>query len=179
MRRSGRKNYAKAIIEVGKEQNNVDSLVKNLETVEKKFSENKEIVGFLNDPQIDFEIKKTTIGKVFGESLNRPAVNFLYILIKNKNLDGLGDILDEARGLIREERNILEVTAVSSTPISEDIQGKIRNVLRQKVNKEITIKNQVDESLIGGLVLKIGDLVIDGSIHGKIQRLKYKIKQIS
>lgn len=178
MRKAVRKNYARALVEAGKEQNNIDTIVKEIESIQKKFYENIEISRFLNDPQINFSIKKETINKVFGELPKGAAINFIYLLIKNKNLNSLDEILDEIKEMIRKENNILEVTALSAIPISGQIKEKIKNVLMDKVNKEIKVNTEIDETLIGGLVIKIGDLIVDGSINGKIQRLKLKIKKL-
>ena len=87
--------------------------------------------------------------------------------------------IEELKNLRSREEGILDVTAISAMPISENVKDNIKKAVAEKTGKKPNIKIFIDKKIIGGLVLKINDLTIDGSINGRIERLKNKIKTLS
>jgi F-type H+-transporting ATPase subunit delta len=179
MKKINYKNFAKALYEIGRENNLVDNLIKDLEDVEEKLDDNIELRRFLSDQHVSADAKQQALEKVFADFISEKTYNFLHLLIKNRALDYLDQIIEEIKKAKHEKENIVEVVAISPEAIDAATQQRISRILSLKTDKKIIIKSLIDKSLIGGLVIKIGDTVIDGSIRGKINRLKSKIKQIS
>jgi len=176
--RINQKNYARALAEVGQEMGVSESLLQELGQVASTFKEAPPVASFLNDSHVEFGARQDALAKAFPR-LGNQAKNFIFVLMKNNRLDQLGNIIEETRRIIDENSNTLEVVAVSAAPVSDSVNKKIAVALENKTGRQIRVKNETDESLIGGLIIKINDLVIDASIRGKIQRLKNKIRQLN
>jgi len=105
------------------------------------------------------------------EEASRIIKNFVNVLKKNNDLSLGGKIVEEYQNCVRREKNISKVQITTSEKISSDII----NALTQKLEQPIEIEQKVDNSLIGGAVIRVGDVLIDGSVRNKLERLRKSI----
>jgi len=101
--------------------------------------------------------------------------NFVKILAKKGLLAKADKIMADYAGYYNQQQGILPVLAKTAQPLSESEKKEIISRLKKSTGKEIELENQVDKSLIGGLVLKIGDTLVDGSLNNQLLRLKQKL----
>ncbi len=102
------------------------------------------------------------------EEVNKRIENFVGVLKKNNDLSLSGKIISEYQDYCRRKKNIAKVQITTSTKISDDVI----NTLTGKLGQTVEIEQKVDESLIGGAMIRMGDILIDGSVRKKLERLK-------
>lgn len=173
-----KKNYAKGLVAAAEELGLGRQLIDEARQAGEKLLANSEVLKFLNDAQVEMPPKKEAIAKLFP-NISEPAKNFLIVLIAGRRLNDVDQIIKESIKIFNEKKNIIEAEAISPEPIDETTGQKIADTLEKKTGRKVKVKNRIDKSLIGGLVIKIGDTIIDSSIQGKIRRLKDKIKKLS
>lgn len=125
----------------------------------------------LESPDLPGNAKAFRLAEVCGEELDDRGKKFLQALADNDRLDLIPEIREQFEALRAEEEKSLDVEVVSAFELSAAQQTALQASLNRKFDKEITIETRVDASLIGGAVIRAGDIVIDGSIRGKLAKL--------
>ena len=116
--------------------------------------------------------------KVFANQLSTSTFNFLKILVDKSRVAAFPQIADEFKNLLNAARNIKEVTAITASPLSEDLKAALIEKLQAITGSEIVLNHLVDSSLIGGILIKIGNEQIDGSVKSRLEGLKQDISAI-
>lgn len=112
---------------------------------------------------------------VLGKKLNEQGQNMINVLADNRRLGFLPEIAEQYEVLRADQEKTIEAEIVSAFVVSDDQQKQIAEKLKAKLGREVTLTCSVDDSLIGGLVIKAGDMVIDGSAIGQIQKLSIEL----
>lgn len=170
------KHYAKALVELGIENQCYDALVSDLIDVDEKINGNLEFKKYLTDKHVTFAEKRKVLHDIFQDFIAEKTYNFLFLLIKDGRLLELSSILKEAAKTNLKRQELFEVIVESVVPLSAEQEKKIEIKMAQTLNQKLIIKNIINPEIIGGLKIYLGDTEIDGSIRGKILRLKKKIE---
>lgn len=170
--------YASALLEIGKEQELLDTFHEQLVGVVDQFKQHKKFEQLIISPQITTEEKKKVISEVFGKVLNPYLLNFIYLLIDKDREGYIEDIANTFNEMFYNEKNILSAEVISAVALREEQLSTIKNKLAAQFNKEIIINNQVDPSIIGGVIVYAGDQIIDGSVKSKLNQLKANLKEV-
>ncbi len=161
--------YAEALIGVGLKNNTLDLLQSELNQVDEVIDSNSELKKFLNSPVVDTAGKKAVIEKLFGKSLGANTLNFLRLLIDKNRIREISGIVNQYTVLADSIRECLNIKVITSAEIPKNQLNMIGEKFKKLYgSKDIKINHVVDESIIGGVIVKIGDKMIDGSIKGKI-----------
>lgn len=126
----------------------------------------------LESPDLEDSAKALRLGDLFRTELNDRSKRFLSVLAENKRLSLLPEIAAQFEERRAEEEQVLDVEVVAAYPLTPEQERKLADALGRKYGREINMSSRVDESLIGGAVIRAGDTVIDGSIQGKLEKLK-------
>lgn len=130
---------------------------------------------FLDNPATMIERKCEILNSVAVKSLTgtelKAAENFIVLLAENKRLMALSDISVQFEALRAEQEKTLQVHVVSYSPLSQEQQASLMKSLSHRLQRQITLDVNIDKSLLGGAVIRAGDLVIDGSVRGKLNKL--------
>jgi|SRR5690554_212751 len=174
------KKYSQAIFELAKDKNCLLELRDQLKQVIETLKEKPELKNTIFHPRVPDPDKKEVLNGVFGDSLSSILYNFLYLLLDKRRLNYLSFIYDYYTKLVYREEDILEVEVISAVSLVPELKGKLNKRLEKLFsNRQILIKEQTDSGIIGGLVIKIGDNVIDGSIRKDIDLMKDRIMRLS
>ena len=169
------KAYAQALLDLSKENNiDINQIVSELQLVNSYFDE--EFISFLNNPKISKDNKKEVFNKAFN-NLNKNVFAVLMVLIDNNKIVYLSEVINELLSLIDEVNNVVTVEVISISKLSEIEKLSITNYFIKKLNKKITLKEVIDEKLVGGLVIKYEGKIIDGSLFTKQESLKEYLKK--
>jgi len=106
-----------------------------------------------------------------GDLLNDAGKNLVHLLVRNGRLVALEDIAEQFENLRAGEEQTINAQVESALPVSEAHQQKIAQALEKKLGRKVTLKVSTDASLIGGAVIRAGDLVIDGSVKARLEKL--------
>lgn len=165
--------YAQAAFDVAREDGDVQQWMADLRSARDTFQD--QALGlYFKDPNVPTEEKQEALRKVFGNV--RPHVmNLLQILATKQRIHLLPAILEEFEELEREARGILEADVTVARPIDQTERGRIAERLGQVTGKQVEVHVQVDPAILGGVVVRIGDQLIDGSVAGRLQRLRQEM----
>jgi len=170
------KRYAYALFEAGLELNKLKEFKEDFSSVTLVFLKETGLRKVLLHPKVSRDEKKELLKNIFYGRISEEVLNFLYVLVDKRRENAIERINKEFLKLFNEHENIIEVTAVTSVLINDNIKNKLRITLENKLNKRVQLKNVVDRSIIGGVLLSIGNKVIDGTVKGKLKEMEKSIK---
>jgi len=174
------RNYAQALIEVVK--NNLskqDLFLQEIKVINELMSKDKGVKKFITNPGISKEEKKKFV-ETFRSNISTEVMNFLYLLIDKNRFSLLPEIQNEMNSFINKAKGIVIAEITSAYELDLSTVNKIVETLRRSVSttngtKDIKIEQKIDLSLLGGLKVRINDLVYDGSIKGRLENLKRRL----
>ncbi|RSK54245.1 F0F1 ATP synthase subunit delta [Bacillus canaveralius] len=169
------KRYALALFQLAKEQQLLDQMEQELRVVKEVFSNNQDLNSVLKSPKLPVEKKKEIIKEIFSTA-NTYVLNTLMILIDRHREDHVADVANYFIGLANDERGVAEAKVYSVRPLTEEEREAISSSFAEKVGKKsLQIENIVDSNLLGGIKLRIGNRIFDGSLKGKLERLERQL----
>jgi F-type H+-transporting ATPase subunit delta len=172
------KRYAKALLSLGQEDGNYIEYGKDLQEFGRFCSANREFIKVIANQIFSVEERKKVLEVVLEKSPFGDLVkNFLRLLLDKNRIGGIQGISDYYAKLTDEISNITRADIVTAKPLKKEARDKLSVVLAGLTSKEVKIKVKEDESLIGGLVVRIGDLVLDGSVKAQLRGLKESLKR--
>ncbi len=163
--------YAKAVLDLAIEAKATDAVEADMRTVVSTISENDELREMLASPIVKGADKKQTLSSVFT-GINGISEGLLSVLMENKRISLLEEVA--LKYIILNEKLKGEAVAMVTTavPLTADLEEDILMQVQKITGNKVTIENKVDEKIIGGFVLRIGDLQYDASIANKLNGLK-------
>ena len=170
--------YAKALFEVAIELKREDDFLMQLNGLDRVLKENPGLLKILKAPMVSKDEKKTLIDEIFANKISNESINFLKVLVDKKRFESFHQIVATYKELLNESRNIKEVTAVTAVALSEDMRTILSERLKKITGSNIVLHTVVDESLIGGVLLKIGNKQVDGTVKSRLEGLKDEISAI-
>ncbi|MEJ8778364.1 F0F1 ATP synthase subunit delta [Pseudogracilibacillus sp. ICA-222130] len=173
------KRYADALFQLASEKNNVENIQNALSTVKDVIQNNKEVVDFLNHPRIKQADKMKIIEEAFGK-FDKDVVNLIKLLVERHRISLVPAVIDHFAHFYNEENGIAAATVYSVRALTDAEKEQLESSFTTKLNKKsVSINNVVDPSLIGGMKIRVGNTIYDGSISNKLNRLKQNIVSAS
>ncbi|MDQ0226752.1 F0F1 ATP synthase subunit delta [Metabacillus niabensis] len=167
--------YALALFQLAKEQNTIEKTESELLVVKEVFSSNKELLNVLNHPKFSKEAKKSIVTEAF-QSLSQHVVNTLLILVDRHRTNLVTEVVDAFVQSANEARGTEDAIVYSVRPLTDVELSSISSSFAKKIGKvSLRLQNIVDKNLIGGVKLRIGNRIYDGSISGKLERIERQI----
>jgi F-type H+-transporting ATPase subunit delta len=170
--------YAKALIGAAEKTQKTDEVVEELgslvDDVLAKFPGFESIIG---SPRLSPEEKTAMIDRVFGTSASEELRTFLKVLCQHERLDCIREVSREARRIHNELRNKVEVEITTAHSLSDHERDEIIHNLQVKMSCEVDLTHRIDEEIIGGVVVRVGDTVVDGSVRNKLEQMKSQALQ--
>ncbi len=168
--------YAGALADVIVERREAEEVQKELLFWQTMIDENPELREVLSNPTVPYTQK----GKVLNALIERTKVrsttaNFLRVLLKNQRLTELREINERLSQVLDERAGVVAARVTTARAITEDTKRTIQEKLRGLSGKEVRVSFETDETLIGGLVTRIGSTVYDGSIRTQLELLASKL----
>ncbi|MFK2825608.1 F0F1 ATP synthase subunit delta [Bacillus sp. B190/17] len=169
------KRYALALFEIAKEQQQLQSIEEELRVVQTVFQENQKLLSLLQSPKLTIEEKKELLKSAFAAA-STYVINTLMVLTERHREGYIIDVAEAYIELANAERGIAEATVESVRPLTEAETVQISDQFAKKVGKQsLRITNIVDPQLLGGLKVRIGNRIFDGSLRGKLSRLEKQL----
>lgn len=168
--------YGDALFDVAVSKNCVDAFYEEAEAVLQAFTDNKDLGGLLNHPKIVKEDKISIIDNVFGKFVSKEMTGFLVTVVTKDRSRYIPDIFEYFLNRVKEYKKIGTAFVTTPMELSEAMKTKVKNRLLQTTGyREFEMKYAVDEGLIGGMVIRIGDRVIDSSIRHRLDVLSREL----
>ena len=170
--------YAQALFEVGEETQTTSELYQELKQLVDILNENKDLYNFLKSPLIGREDKKNVMKNIFENQLSKNMNNFLKIVIDKDRMSTIGNIQESYKNLLNDKNNILEGTVITAVALNEKEIKDLEKNLSTKYNKNVTLTNVVDEAILGGVLVKLGNEEIDGTVRTRLSNIKKQLSQV-
>ena len=168
------------MFDLAQEANSVEATEKDLDAVNALIEGSDDFSRFLVSPTITTDAKSAALNAIVDQAKPSQLVaNTLRLVAKNGRLFALSAIIAEFKRLAAASRNEVSAEVTSAAPLSSAQEKELVAVLKDKVGKDITLITRVDESLIGGLVVKVGSQMIDSSLKTKLSAMKIAMKGVS
>jgi len=170
------KRYAKALFEIAQERNVLDQVENELKLVAETIASLPTLKEWLNHPLTEVSEKKELFSTVFSQ-LSELTQNFLFLLTDRRREAIIEPILNEYKRFANEARGVAEAEVISAFPLSEKDKEVLVATFERLVGKKIQINSKVDSDLLGGVIVRIGDRLYDGSLRTKLLRFQERLKQ--
>ena len=173
------KAYGEALFELALEKNELDSIAEQVNVLADAFAENNELIKLLSHPKISKEEKINVIESIFKGRMSDDIVGFLVIIVEKDRGSEIEDILKLFQAKVREYKKIGVALVTSAIELSTEQKQKVEQKLLQQTDYEtFEVEFKVDESLIGGMIIRIGDRVVDSSVKSKLDRMARDMAKI-
>jgi F-type H+-transporting ATPase subunit delta len=162
--------YAKAAFEYARDKNALSQWSEQLATAA-AVTQDSAMEAVLNNPSLTAEQQAQTLCDVCGEALAVEARNYIVILASNKRLALLPEINALFAQYKANQEKSVDVEVVSAFDLADAARDKLADVLGKKLEREVKVRTSIDKNLLGGVLIRAGDLVIDGSVRGRLNKL--------
>ncbi|HPF97230.1 MAG: ATP synthase F1 subunit delta [Flavobacteriaceae bacterium] len=163
--------YAKALLSLAQDQKTADVVNKDMELVSKTISENQQLSELLKNAVVKSEVKKAILTEIFS-GLNALSTNLFNVLIENKRIDILENVAAQYTSLYDDSIGKEIATVTTAVPMTNDLEIKVLAKVKELTPKSVELHNVIDESILGGFILRIGDKQYNASIANKLNKLR-------
>jgi F-type H+-transporting ATPase subunit delta len=167
--------YAQALFEIAQRDGTVEKIEQDLDTIDAALASTPLLLRVLRAPTVTAERKKQVLQQIFGASVTALTMRFLSLLVKKRREAILPAVNPEFRQLSYRFRNILPVTVRVATRLTPEERRQLTEAIAARTGKTIELQEEVDPSLMGGAILRMGDTIIDGSVTGYLRRLRQRM----
>lgn len=164
--------YAKALLGAGAKSGSVDQLVEELQAVANAVSELPKLSAALESPRVDTAAKTGLLEKAFGGKVSKDLMNFLKVTASKGRLDCLSAISSSAVRLNDELAGRVSGTLTTAEPVTHDVVERVAEKISGQIGRKVRLEPVVDASIIGGMVVRVGDTVYDGSVISQLDQVK-------
>jgi len=164
--------YANALIELGEKYNQLDMYNSDLGLISATLESHKDLTKFLEHPTIPIGDKKEIIENIFKEAVSSNILNTIKLLLDRNRMFVFPSIASHYTELLNKKRNITIAEVFTAIVIDEEIKNRVKSQLEKLFNKNITLEHKIQPDIIAGMVVKVGDRVIDGSIKARLENMK-------
>ena len=171
--------YAQALFDLAQGENAVDAVEEGMAAVGALADESADFTRFLRSPAIGATEKAAALDKIIEQAKPNPVVGkFLSVVARNGRLFALPEIIKAYRELAANARGEVAAEVTSASPLSAAQRKSLAETLKTKIGKTVTLVENVDPSLIGGLVVKVGSRMIDSSLKTKLSAMRVAMKEV-
>ncbi|MFS0555740.1 F0F1 ATP synthase subunit delta [Brevibacillus sp. 179-C9.3 HS] len=163
------KRYARALFEVASERSKIDQVETDLGAIVQAIEGNEDLKKIMLHPHIAADAKATLADELFKSHVAEETFNFLNVLIENGREVDLFDIYRSFVQLANEARGFADAVVTSAKPLSTEEQNELAEKFGQTLNKKLRLTTVVDPTILGGIIIKIGDRLYDGSLKTKLE----------
>lgn len=174
VRDTAARRYAEAAFEIAQRDGSVDAWRSELETAARVLGDER-VSTFLGNPAVPHEARSRLLDSALGRSVSGPVRNLIQLQLRRGRIDQLPRVAAEFRRLDNERQGITVATATAAAPLTPDEVRTLTTRLEQFTGGRVELDVQVDPSLLGGLVVRVGDRLIDGSVRGRLERLRNQL----
>jgi F-type H+-transporting ATPase subunit delta len=167
--------WAASLLELANEQKLTEQIAQELAALRQILTANPHFHLYLADPAISENHHGETLKKIFGPQLSKLMMNFLGVLNQKNRLGILEEIADAYDDLLRQQEGKIEVDVTVAHKLTSDQLEEVRQKVSTALKKDAVVHQYVDDSIIGGLVLRVQDKLIDASVKSQLQSMKHQL----
>lgn len=163
--------YAKAVLSIAVDQKSTEAVYNDMKLIAKTVSENTDLDLALKNAIAKQDTKKQILNQVFPK-LDTLSSKLFDVLVDNNRIDTIADVARKYNELYEAHIGIEKATVTTAVPMTDDLEIKVMAKIKELTSKSVELENIVDESIIGGFILRVGDIQYNASIANKLNKLK-------
>lgn len=163
--------YAEALFEAGKDKGKLDSLQSQLAQFTDVVDRNRDLQVFLFSPYLSSADKREGLGRAISGA-EPELLNFLELLVEKHRMPEIFRIRRELDELWKKENRRLDVTVISAVELDQAVVDKIGQEVERQTGEAVELSSRVDDGILGGIVLQVGNMVLDASIRSRLEKLR-------
>jgi F-type H+-transporting ATPase subunit delta len=167
------KRHAQAVFQLALERNEVDKWKSDLNTIASIFGD-PQVMAIMENPKIHFREKQRMINQLLP-GFSQLALNFAYFMVSKQRLSILNQVVAEYEKMANSYHGVEHARVITAVPIEKEEQEKLSERLAEITGKRILFTSEVNPSIIGGFIARVGDKLIDGSTRAKLEALKKRL----
>ena len=167
--------YAKAILSLAKDKNSAEAVNEDMISISKTVLNSRDLENMLTSPVVKDSIKKSALLEIFKD-LNAVSKGAIDILLENGRINILHIVAKQYIALFNEMNNVRQAVVTTAVPLDKELEAVILAKVKELTGSEASLKSIIDESIIGGFVLRVGDLQYDASVSRNLTRLKRELQ---
>ncbi|HJZ29612.1 MAG TPA: F0F1 ATP synthase subunit delta [Hyphomicrobiaceae bacterium] len=172
--------YAVALFELAKDERQLEVVERDVATFQAMLETSPDLTRLVKSPVIAAEAQARALTALLAKAgISGLTGNFLQLIVRNRRLFALADMLKGFQNLLARERGEVSADVASAHPLSTDQLKVLSDSLRASIGKNVQIRTRVDPNLLGGLIVKVGSKMIDSSLRTKLNNLKVAMKGIA
>jgi F-type H+-transporting ATPase subunit delta len=164
--------YAQSLFDMAQERKAVDKILEDAQGILNTISENRALGNMLKSPIVHEDTKMKVLDKLFGSKIDELTKSFIRIVMRKKREIILRDIFEAFRQMVLAQKGILTATVYTAVPISNRITKDIKSFLEAETKRQVELNTEVKEDLMGGLVIRYEDKLIDASVSSQLKALR-------
>ena len=172
------KKYTQALYKVALKEENVTQISVRLHSIKNILKSVPELNQLFITRRVQIEDKMVMLKNILGDKISGIEMDLIVLLIENGHMLLYGDVLERFDYLIDKESEIIKVQITSSTRLPDNEVQKISSTIENKIQKKLNIKMDTDISLVGGIKLRVGNTLIDGSVSNRLQKMRDTLIQV-
>ena len=166
--------YAQAIFQLAVEHDTLERWLEDLTQLADSIT-NEEFRRTLSAPRISMDQKEGIIRESLGSSVDRLALNLMFLLTSRNLVHILPDIADRFQEMLDAHQGIERAEVVSAVPLSDTRKNEVADMLNRMSGKHVRVTTRTDPQIIGGMVIRVGDQVMDGSARARLQAMRREL----
>jgi F-type H+-transporting ATPase subunit delta len=169
--------YSNALFQLSIEENLLDTIHSDLKSCADIFSSEPEFLKILSSPVISIQEKTSMLEAVFKDNCNQLVFNFMCLLAEKGRIGLFIEIQKDFAEQYNLANNVLEAEVITYIPLSDELRKKVIDKLQVQTGKNVTIIETIDKSILGGIVIKYDNTIIDDSVKTKLKRLSKQLHE--
>lgn len=167
--------YARALFDSAVDEGSVDATAADVASLAGLKREDPTFLDFLVSPEVLTEHKLEFIDTVFAPRMSPLVANFLRLLVNKSRINFLDEMCEEFERLSEEHKGVLRAQVMTAVPLAPDQESALQSRLSRITGKEIRLEKRVDPNVLGGVVVYLGNKILDGSLRHDLKRLREKL----
>ncbi|MEO7108939.1 MAG: ATP synthase F1 subunit delta [Polyangiaceae bacterium] len=171
--------YATALVEIGAEENSLDQIVEQVSLIAQTYEQNADLRKALENPLVHHDAKVAVLNDIAaGLGLSPTVKNTLLFMADRRRLSVLPGVAQRLREMNDLRRGIVRAEVVTAAPLSDEYYSRLQAQLEKMTGKRVVLDKRQDESIIAGVVTRIGDTIYDGSLKSRLQEIKNNLLDV-
>lgn len=164
--------YAKALFSLSEEQKNADETYANMQLIAATIKGSDELQMVLESTIIKSDVKKNALLAIFENNINAISTKLIDLLIENKRLSDFGSVAEQYISLYDSLTGKQKAVVITAIPLTADLKTQVLAKVKELTGKEAILENEINPEILGGFILRVGDIQYDASIANKLTVLK-------
>lgn len=166
--------YAEAIFDIAKKQNTVDRTLEDMREIARLFSHRK-LLYLLNEPKIPMQRKESAIRQALESKVLPTSLNLALLVVQRELVEAMPNLARELEQLVLNYKNEAVAQVTTAMPMDQQQQNKVRQALERRTGRTILMQTKVSPDILGGVVARVGDQIIDASVRHRLAALRRQL----